>query len=172
VRFLSVAAGYAVAFIAARRVFRFSVASPWFACLAMICFLGLAFMVRPVVRIRMPRPLRRIRSAERRFYRALGVSWSGRLIRRTPLRLLNRDVYLKTGPRDLSRLEGELEAAEASHFWAAVLLVPHMAYVAVLEEWSAVWWVSVAQVLVNAYPVMHLRLARGRLERLAARTSA
>jgi len=38
-----------------------------------------------------------------------------------------------------------------------------------LGAWRALFWVSLAQVLVNAYPVMHLRLARHRLDRLASR---
>lgn len=170
-RLLAVAAAYGIALVAARRVLGFSLASPWFVCVAMVCFLGLAFMTRPVVQLRMPRPLRGIRAWEtpRGFYRLLGVARSGRVIRRTPLRLLNRDVYLKAGPREMPRLKADLEAAEASHFWAAVLVVPYMVYAAVRGAWSALFWVSLAQVLVNAYPIMHLRLARGRLDRLATK---
>lgn len=173
-RLLAVAAAYGIAFGAARRAFAFSIASPWFVCVAMVCFLGLAAVTRPVVRIRMPRPLRRIRDWEtgRGVYRALAVPRFGGLLRGTPLRLLNRDVYLKAGARETSRLSAELEAAEASHFWAAVLVAPYMVHLALLGAWTALLWVSLAQVTMNVYPIMHLRLTRGRLDRLAARNPA
>ncbi|MCU0252792.1 MAG: hypothetical protein MUE61_21585, partial [Vicinamibacterales bacterium] len=95
-RFLAVAAGYAAAFVATRRFMPFSVASPWFVFVAMVCVLGLAFVAQPIVMIRMPGPLRAIRTweARGRVYRALGVPAYGRLLRRTPLRLFNVDVYL------------------------------------------------------------------------------
>jgi hypothetical protein len=117
----------------------------------------------------MPRPLRAIRGWESdgAVYRALGVPLYGRLLRRTPLRLFNRDVYLRGGLRDTARVNAELEAAEASHFWAAVLVLPYMARAVAVGAWDALFWVSLAQALINAYPVMHLRLTRYRLDRLA-----
>ncbi len=174
IRLLIVAAAYGVAFLLIRRAMPFSLESPWFVCIAMICFLGLAFTAHPVVSIRMPRSLRAIRhwEARGRFYRALGVPAFGMLLRRTPLRLFNRDVYLGVGARDYAELSTRLEAAEASHCWAAVLVVPYMVRACMLGRWSALFWVSIAQVLVNVYPVMHLRLARSRLDRLASRRSS
>ena len=170
-RLLAVAAGYAVAFVAWQRVMPFSVASPWFVVVAMICFLGLAFVAQPIVMIRMPRPLRTIPrwEVEGGFYRALGVPAYGRLLRRTPLRLFNRDVYLHHGPGDTRRVAAELEAAEASHFWAALAVVPHMVYLLSRGMWAPLLWVSLAQLLINVYPIMHLRVARSRLERLMLR---
>lgn len=167
----AVAAGYAAAFIVIRRVMTFDLASPWFVVVAMVCFLGLAFVAQPLVMIRMPRPLRTIRAWEidGGVYRALGVQAYGRLLRRTPLRLFNRDVYLRDGLRDTQRAGAELEAAEASHFWAAVLVVPYMVHAALAEKWIALLGVSLAQALINAYPVMHLRLSRHRLDRLVSR---
>jgi hypothetical protein len=171
IRLTAVAAGYAVAFLAIRRVIPFDLASPWFVLVAMVCFLGLAFVAQPLVMIRMPRPLRTIRAWEREgvAYRALGVPAYGRLLRRTALRLFNRDVYLQDGLRDTRRVGAELEAAEASHFWAAALVVPYMVHVALAARWSALLGVSLAQVLINVYPVMHLRLSRHRLDRLASK---
>ena len=112
----------------------------------------------------MPRPLRTIRAWEAggRVYGALGVPAYGRLLRRTALRL-NRDVYLHNGLRDTRRVGAELEAAEASHFWAAALVVPYMAYAAFMGMWSALLGVTLAQVFINIYPVLHLRLSRYRL---------
>lgn len=169
--FLAVAAGYGLAFVAFQRLMPFSVMSPWFVWVAMVCFLGLAAVARPVVRIRMPRSLGRIRAweVEGGFYRILGVPAFGRLLRRTPLRLLNRDVYLGIRGRETAELMAQLKAAEASHFWDAVLVLPYMIHVGRQGKWSTVFWFSVAQVLVNAYPIMHLRLTRYRLNRLASK---
>ena len=173
VRFLAVSAAYGVAFFLFRRASPLSVESPWFVCTAMICFLGLAAVARPVVRIRMPRSLRRIRAweVEGGFYRTLRVPAFGILLRRTPLRLLNRDVYLGAGDRDRVKLGAQLEAAEASHFWAALLVVPYLVHAWLLGAWSALLWVSLTQVPANAYPVMHLRLTRYRLDRLISKKS-
>ena len=172
-RLLAVAAAYAAAFMLVRRVAPFDLASPWFVFVAMVCFLGLVFAAQPVVMLRMPGPLRVIRGWEREggFYRAMGVPAYGRLLRRTPLRLFNRDVYLRNGLGDAARVFAELEAAEASHFWDAMLVLPYMAYLALQGAWTAFLWFSLAQVLINVYPVMHLRVTRHRLDRLASRMS-
>jgi hypothetical protein len=171
IRFLAVGAAYGVAFIVFRQAFPFSLTSPWFVGVAMICFLGLASVVPPAARLRMPHALRRIRAweTESAIYRSLRVPAFGGLLRHTPLRLLNRGVYLGTGARDAARLSTQLEAAEASHFWDAMLVGPYVVYAAVQGAWDTAAWFSLAQVLVNAYPMMHLRLSRGRLDRLATR---
>ncbi len=168
---MAVAAGYIAAFFLLRRFTPFHLDSPWFVSVAMICFLGLAFVAQPLVMIRMPRLLRTIRAweVEGRVYRALGVPAYGRLLRRTALRLFNRDVYLHNGLRDRQRVGAELEAAEASHFWAALLVAPYMVYITLTGRWSALLGISLAQVLINLYPVMHLRLSRYRLDRLTSR---
>ena len=172
-RFLAVAAGYAIAFVAWRHVMPSSLLSPWFVVVAMICFLGLAFVAQPIVMIRMPWSLRTIRAGEVHggFYRAVGVRAFGRLLRQTPLRLFNMDVYLRNGVADTARVGAELEAAEASHLLAAVLVLPYMIYSSLLGWWTALFWVSLAQALINVYPIMHLRLTRHRLDRLAAKRS-
>ena len=173
IQLTAVAAAYVVAFLAIRRVIPFDLASPWFVLVAMVCFLGLAFVAQPLVMIRMPRPLRRIRAWEMdgRVYRALGVPAYGRLLRRTALRLFNRDVYLQDGLRDTRRVGAELEAAEASHFWAAALVAPYMIHAALEKRWIALLGILLAQLLINLYPVMHLRLSRYRLDRLVSRRS-
>ena len=170
-RFIAVAAGYAAAFVAFQRFMPFSVASPWFVFVAMVCVLGLAFVAQPIVMIHMPRPLRTIRAWEAggRVYRALGVQAYGRLLRRTPLRLFNVDVYLHDGLRDSVTVGAELEAAEASHFSAAVLVAPYMAYLVLYGMWAPLFWITLAQVLINLYPIMHLRLTRHRLGALVSR---
>ena len=171
IRLLIVAAGYGVAFLVIRRAMPFSLESPWFVFVAMICFLGLVFVAQPVVMIRMPRPLRTIRAweVEGGLYGALGVPAYGRLLRRTPLRHFNRDVYLHNGLRESQRVAAELEAAETSHFCAALLVVPYMVDLLLRGRWTPLLWFCLAQVLINAYPVMHLRMTRSRLDRLASR---
>jgi len=168
---LGVAAAYAVAFALARRALDFSLTSPWFVLVAMICFLWLASVALPVIPLRMPAPLGAIRQWEtqRGAYHALGVPAFGRLLRRTPLRLLNLDVYLGGGVSDAARLRAQLEAAEVSHALDAVLVLPYMAYAAAQGEWATLAWFSLARIAANAYPVMHLRLTRHRLDRLASR---
>jgi hypothetical protein len=170
-RFLAVAAAYVGAFLLARRIVPFSVWSPWFVLVAMICFLGLASVAHPLVDIRMPRPLRRIRAweADKGLYRRLGVPAFGRLLRRTPLRMLNTGVYLDGGVRGAARVAAQIEAAEASHVWDALLVVPYMVYAGVTGAWMTVLGFTLAQVVLNAYPVMHLRLTRDRLGRLSGR---
>lgn len=172
-RFLAVAALYGGAFYVWRRAMPFSLASPWFVLVAMICFLGLAFTARPLTRIRMPGPLRAIRAWEAGggLYRALCVPAFGRLLRRTPLRYFNTDVYFSQGRRDVAGVLAQVEAAEAAHFWAAALVAPYMVLVALRGAWDAVFWVTLAQVAINAYPVMHLRLVRHRLGTIASRLS-
>jgi phosphatidylserine/phosphatidylglycerophosphate/cardiolipin synthase-like enzyme len=79
---------------------------------------------------------------------------------------VNRDVYLGVGARDFAKLSARLEAAEASHFGDAVLVRPYMVHIAFQGPWSTLLWFSLAQVLVNADPMMHLRLSHARLDRL------
>jgi hypothetical protein len=174
IRLVAVAAGYALAFFFLQRAMPFSLESPWFVFVAMICFLGLVFVAQPIVMMRMPRPLRTIRAweVEGALYGALGVPAYGRLLRRTPLRQFNRDVYLHDGLCDSRRVAAELEAAETSHFCAALLVVPYMVDLLLRGRWTPLLWFSVAQVLINAYPVMHLRMTRSRLDRLALKRSS
>ena len=50
-----------------------------------------------------------------------------------------------------------------------------MAYVALAGlngKWRIVAWFSLAQVLVNVYPILHLRHIRGRLDRTVRRIGA
>lgn len=169
-RFVAVALAYLATYLLLRRSVPFIEDSPWFVIVAMICVLGLAAMAGPLVVIRVPRPWRDIRPWERGgVYRILGVPAFGRLLRTTSLRLLNTDVYLQSRASDAARLSTQLEAAEASHVWAAVLVVPYMMRLGIQEEWSSLLWVLAAQIVINVYPVMHLRLTRFRVGRLLGR---
>lgn len=146
-------------------------ASPLFALTASLCVLGLLDLVRPLVRIRLPRSLRPVQAWEIRsaLYRVMGVPMYGALLRNTPLRLLNRRVYLKGARMDLSNARIQMEDAEAAHFWGGLATVPYLAF-----AWSRDWRDSFAAVIIfnvvaNLYPILHLRSVRARLERAAHR---
>lgn len=146
--------------------------SPWLALLLMFDFLALAKFAEPLVVLRVPRSLSRLRhwELEGKIQRRLGVIGFGRLLRQTPLRHLNAQVYLGRPRRDPHRVRARAASSEASHFWAAVLFTPCIAIAAVGGKWNIVAWFALAQVLVNVYPILHLRYIRGRLDRTIRRT--
>jgi hypothetical protein len=172
--FVAVTAGFALAFVTARRALDVELTSPWFVLAAMICFLGWMSTARPLFLPRLPQWLRTVRSWEGRRgpYRVLGVPAFGAMLRRTPIRLLNLDVYLSRSPRDPAGLAAQLEAAEAAHLWDAVLVVPYMVYAGAERWWAVVCWFVVLQLVANVYPILHLRTARSRLQRALGRTRA
>ena len=147
------------------------VTSPWFALIVMLDFLGLVAFARPLFLLKLPPFLRQLRAWEvrGRIYKALGVPAFGALLRRTPLHYLNLQVYLRRNPDDPGEVHAQIEAAEAAHFWAALLLVPHMIYACVQNRWSVVAWLMVVQLVANVYPIMHLRWVRARMQRLRDR---
>jgi hypothetical protein len=143
------------------------ITSPWLGLLLMFYFLGLAKVAEPLFVLRMPRGLRPLRRWEREgnVYRRLRVPSFGRLLRLAPLRYLNSAVYLNRG-RDPLQVRLRAESSEASHFWAAVLFMLCVTFAGLNGMWSVVAWFLLAQVLVNVYPILHLRYVRGRLDRV------
>lgn len=73
------------------------IASPWYCLVASFSVLGLLDLAMHFVHLRLPRSLRTIRAWELlgRVYERLGVRLFGTLLRRSPLRLLNRRVYFE-----------------------------------------------------------------------------
>ena len=147
-----------------------SFASPWMGLTLMFDVLGLSAIARPIFLSKLPAPMRGIRAWEANgaVYRALGVRAFGSLLRNTPLRYLNTLVYFKRTP-DASVLLAQLESAEAAHVAAALVLVPYI-ILAHLHGWlvgAAVLWAF--EIGFNFYPIMHLRLARAQVARIAAR---
>jgi len=67
---------------------------------------------------------------------------------------------------DPSIVQAQIESAEAAHLLAATLLVPYMVYACAHGWLSAVAWIMVVQIGFNLYPVLHLRWARVRINRL------
>jgi hypothetical protein len=132
----------------------------------MFFFLGLAKVAEPLYRLKLPGALRQLRGweLEGAVYRNLAVPAFGRCLRNTPLRYLNATLYLPRRRPDATAVLRQVESAEAIHFWAAVLLLPYMVFCALRGQWAAVAGFVLVQVLINVYPVMHLRLVRVRLD--------
>lgn len=147
------------------------ITSPWLALLLMFYFLGIGRVAEPLFTLRMPRALYQLRHWEQEgdISRRLHVLSFGRMLGQTPLRYLNPGVYLDRQRGDPCKVLRQAESSEATHFWAAVLFMPYIAFAAVTGEWSIAAWFSLAQVLVNIYPILHLRHLRGRLDRIINR---
>jgi hypothetical protein len=162
--FCAVAIAFAVCFAMLRQVLGGD--SPWLGLLLMFYFMGLAKVGEPLFVLRMPKFLRGVRTWESLgfAYRRLGVQRFGRMLRETPLRFLNASVYRRD--RDLQSLYRQAASAEATHFWAAVLFTPYIAFVCVRGHLGAGAFFLLVQVLFNIYPILHLRLLRGRLDTL------
>ncbi len=166
---LAVVLVFAASFFLLGRVIGF--ASPWLVLLLMFYFLAIAKVAEPLFTLSMPSRLRPLRRWELqgRVYRRLGVLGFGKLLRDSPLRYLNAAVYLDRKRNDSARVLHLAGSGEASHFWAALLLLPYIARLAVRGEWDVVASFLLAELLVNVYPILHLRHTRGRLERMVRR---
>lgn len=167
--FVATAMGFAWFFVMLQRVI--GRASPWLGLLAMFYFLGLVKVAEPLCLLRMPLPLRTVRAWESSgaIYRQLLVPEFGKLLKETPLRLLNPAVYLAQDKADLGKLHRLVEAAEAAHFWAALLFMPYIAFIWLGGQQGVAMVFLVVQVLFNVYPILHLRIVRDRLIRLQHR---
>lgn len=156
---------FGVSVLMMRQVIGFG--SPWMVLMLFLCFLGLAKVAEPIYMLKLPKGVRAIRPWELQgsLYRSLGVARFGALLKNTPLRLLNTSVYVSSNRRDPSSIARQVESAEAIHFWAAVLLMPYLAFGLWTGQWAVLAGFAVVQVLGNAYPIMHLRHVRGRLDR-------
>ena len=149
------------------------IASPWMVLMLMFCVLGLGKAAEPLYMLKMPGRLRELRAWELRgdVYRSAAVPEFGALLRRTPLRLLNSTLYLSRARHDLATICRQVESAEAIHFWAAIALTPYLVLCVAYGQWALLGCFLVIQILMNVYPIMHLRLVRGRLGRAKRRTS-
>jgi hypothetical protein len=141
--------------------------SPWLGLLMMCYFLAFAKVAKPVFSFTMPAALEPVRLWERdgTVYRRLQVPAFGRLLRETPLRYLNPNVYIKHRRSSLPEVRRRAEAAEAAHLWAAVLFTPYLGYALLSGRYKVTLIFLLIQVTLNFYPIMHLRMVRGRLDR-------
>jgi hypothetical protein len=163
------AIGFALSFVLLAQVI--GPDSPWLALLLMFYFMGLAKVAEPLVVMRMPASLRAVRAWETsgQVYRQLAVQRFGRVLRDTPLRYLNAGVYLSSDARDLSGLYCRAASAEATHFWAALLWTPYIAYLLLTRRLGMALLFVAVQLLFNVYPILHLRWLRGRLDGMRGR---
>lgn len=147
--------------------------SPWLGLAVMVDLLGLAKVTEPFYLLRMPAPLRNVRPWEQpdALYRRLGVPHYGRFLRETPVRFLNLDVYLAGRRMEVARLYQKAEAAEAAHFWAAAFFTPFIGYVAARGSLRDAAVLVLVQFFFNLYPILHLRMVRGRLAPLVQRSA-
>lgn len=145
--------------------------SPWMVLLVMLCFLGLGRIAEPIFVLKVPASLRRLRPWETHgnAYRKLGVPQFGALLRDTPLRLLNLDVYVARAGGDALRVHRLVESAEANHFWAGLLITPYLVACAWSGKWAILGCFLALQIAGNVYPILHLRWVRGRLDRVLGR---
>lgn len=147
--------------------------SPWLALLLMFYFMALAKLAEPFFVLPMPAALLRLRRWEQsgRLYCRLAVPQFGSLLRNTPLRYFNAQVY-SSGAGDLPGLQRRLLSVEATHFWAAVLFTPYIAFLFLRRQPGLAAIFLLIQLVVNVYPILHLRSARGRLATLLQRQQA
>jgi hypothetical protein len=140
--------------------------SPWLGMLLMFYFMGLAKLGEPLFVLRMPGFLRDVRAWEARgvAYRRIGVQRFGQLLRASPHRFLNAETYLGRGRRNLQTLYRHAASSEAAHFWGALLFTPYIALAWAQGRRDVAALFLLVQVLVNVYPILHLRLLRGRLD--------
>jgi hypothetical protein len=145
--------------------------SPWFGLMIMLAFLGVIAFARPLFILRLPVFWRTARDWEMdgRLYQTLRVPAFGGLLRQTPLRFLNPMVYLKQNPSP-SIVQAQIDSAEATHLLAAALLLPYIVCSGIRGRWAAVAWLLIIQIGGNLYPILHLRWARVRINRLQRRT--
>jgi hypothetical protein len=102
-------------------------------------------------------------------YRQLGVRLFGTVLRNSPLRFLNTGVYLSSDVKDLDSLYRRVASAEATHFWAALLFMAYIGYLYLSGRPQIATGFLAVQVLFNIYPILHLRLMRGRLDAILKR---
>lgn len=146
--------------------------SPWLGLVLMGCFMGLAAIGEPLFTLRVPGRIRLVREWEvaGRAYHRLGVPLFGQFLRNTPLRLLNPSVYIKGVTGDLARLRRQVESAEAIHFWGFAILMPYVGLAMIDGEIARACVLVLVQMLLHIYPIMNLRMLRGRLDQILARS--
>ena len=148
------------------------VRSPWLGLFGMFYFMGIAKSAEPQFLFRMPATLRAVhpdaaRSSARDRW---GVRRFGALLRNTPLRYLNPSLYLSDRERDVAQLLRRIEAAEAIHFWAAVLFTPYILYILARGLFAQALLFVLIQLVFNLYPILHLRQVRARFAKACYRS--
>jgi hypothetical protein len=143
--------------------------SAWFGLMASFCLLGVFSLLHPFIPLRVPARWRQSTPGELRFFRSIGVDAFGRWLRRSPARMLNKDVYL-TATRKAATVHANLEYAEAAHVWATFLTVPYLVVAFAGHRWAGFAALVIFDGVINIYPVLHLRVARSRVDSILRMT--
>lgn len=127
--------------------------------------------VHTVIRLPIPTWISKVTKAELAVLRQpwTGVRGFGRVLRHTPLRHLGGRVYLAQCSNDSTQVLRGIQEDEEIHCWSLLLGVPWLMYWLVQGLWWSVAMSFAVQLLWNIYPVLHLRLTRGRMEHYRAR---
>jgi hypothetical protein len=170
--FCAMAVAFATCFLVLREAIGSK--SPWLGLLLMFYFMGLAKFGEPFFVLPLPGFIRDVRAWEATgtIYQRMGVQRFGQLLRLPPLRFLNSEVHLSGGQRDLRSLYKYAASSEANHFWAGLLFTPYIAFVWAQGHRGVATLFLLIQVLFNVYPILHLRLLRGRLDAMFAKQAA
>jgi hypothetical protein len=171
-QFFAIMTGFLISLVLARRVLAF--ASPYYGWMVMSAVLALGAFGRKLFLLRLPPSLELIQAWERRgsFYRQTGVVAFGVILRRTPLRHLQPLVYLQHQSGEMALVLAQVKGAEAVHFWAGLALMPWIGFAVFHNEWVAFVLLAAIQLVLNLYPMLHLRWVRCRMETLFDRMAS
>jgi hypothetical protein len=121
------------------------------------------------VELRLPAGYHRLRRWERdgRVYTLVGVGVAKRLLRRGPVSVFNPHLHLpaERTADQLSRLDGRMCEAEASHTILFVLTLIVVAHAAARGWWWSAGWTIAFDVAANGYPAILQRYNRALLRR-------
>jgi Glycosyl-4,4'-diaponeurosporenoate acyltransferase len=128
-------------------------------------------MFHTVVPLGLPASILKVRKREFTVlrWRWTGVALFGLALRTTPLRHLGGSVYLAQCANDSARVLRGLQEAEEIHIWSVLLCFPWLVFWCMQGLWFSAASSLAVHALLNVYPILHLRLTRGRMERYAAR---
>ncbi len=157
-----------VAFLLATVLFGkvFGPGSVAFAVTATLLVAAWTGVLQTVWRLRLPASVFKVRPKEIALRRSrwTGVRPFGMLLRRTPLRHLGGAVYLSNCGGEARCVLRGLEAAEEVHVWSLVFCSPWVIAWCLKGWWWAVGSSLALHVVLNLYPILHIRLTRSRLE--------
>ncbi|MGA7616945.1 MAG: hypothetical protein WBX15_17375 [Thermoanaerobaculia bacterium] len=145
-----------------------------FAALVVPLVTAWAAVVQSCIRLPVPDAILKVRPLELRILRSrwTAIRAFGSLLRNTPLRALGGDVYLRTTRRDVAHVLRAMYDAETVHLWGILLSAPWLAYWLLRGRWLPVALACAIHVPLNVYPILHLRYASGRVDRLIASRNA
>lgn len=162
-----------LAFVASLLLFAkaFGASSAIFAVTVTVLVAAWTGMFHTVVPLGLPASIRKV---GRREFAGLRRRWTGvRLfgvaLRSTSLRRLGGSVYLTQCANASACVLRGIQQAEEIHVWSVLFCAPWLVFWCLQGLWFSLGSSLAVHALLNVYPVLHLRLARGRMEKHAAR---